>query len=57
MVVSGAPIVTKFHALQICDMALDMLSSMWDLIDPSTGGNMKIRVGQSMVLIYKIFRN
>ncbi|XP_067655948.1 soluble guanylate cyclase 88E-like [Haliotis asinina] len=45
MVVSGAPTVTKFHGLHICDMALGMLDSMWDLKDPSTGGNMKIRVG------------
>eukprot|EP00918_Siedleckia_nematoides_P079159 GHVU01173366.1.p1 GENE.GHVU01173366.1~~GHVU01173366.1.p1 ORF type:complete len:849 (-),score=82.73 GHVU01173366.1:1182-3413(-) len=45
MVVSGAPVVTKFHALYICDMALDMLDSMVDIIDPSTGSNMRIRIG------------
>ncbi|KAL5006686.1 hypothetical protein ScPMuIL_015492, partial [Solemya velum] len=45
MVVSGAPEVTKYHALHTCDMALNMLESMSDLRDPSTEGNMKIRVG------------
>ncbi|KAK6191013.1 hypothetical protein SNE40_002763 [Patella caerulea] len=45
MGVSGAPIKTKFHALYVCDMALDMVESMKDLTDPSTGQNMKIRVG------------
>lgn len=46
MVVSGAPEVTKYHALHTCDMALNMLESMSALRDPSTEGNMKIRVGQ-----------
>ena len=46
MVVSGAPIATKFHALYISDMAFDMLYSMSDIIDPSTGRNMRIRIGE-----------
>jgi len=45
MVVSGAPEKTKYHALHICDMAIDMLEAMGTLRDPSTDGNMKIRVG------------
>ncbi|KAK3581513.1 hypothetical protein CHS0354_031857 [Potamilus streckersoni] len=45
MVVSGAPEITKYHGLLICDMALDMLDTMQDLHDPSTGGTMKIRIG------------
>lgn len=46
MVVSGAPDRTKYHALHICDMALDMVSAMSGLRDPSSKGNMKIRVGK-----------
>lgn len=45
MVVSGAPEITVYHALNICNMALDMISSMVELSDPSTGGHMRIRVG------------
>ncbi|XP_062598322.1 soluble guanylate cyclase 88E-like [Saccostrea cucullata] len=45
MVVSGAPEITPYHALNICNMALDMISSMVELSDPSTGGHMRIRVG------------
>ncbi|ELT93390.1 hypothetical protein CAPTEDRAFT_91580 [Capitella teleta] len=44
MVVSGAPTITRFHALYIADMAFDMLDSMADLIDPATGKSMRIRV-------------
>ena len=46
MVVSGAPDRTKYHALHICDMALDMVQAMTGLRDPSSKGNMKIRVGK-----------
>ena len=46
MVVSGAPDRTKYHALHICDMALDMVEAMTGLRDPSSKGNMKIRVGK-----------
>ncbi|XP_055996229.1 soluble guanylate cyclase 88E-like isoform X2 [Ostrea edulis] len=45
MVVSGAPEITAYHALNICNMAMDMISSMVELSDPSTGGHMRIRVG------------
>ncbi|XP_013410650.1 soluble guanylate cyclase 88E isoform X3 [Lingula anatina] len=45
MVVAGAPIKTKYHAHHICNMAFDMLDAMSNLTDPSTGGNMRIRVG------------
>lgn len=50
MVVSGAPDKTRYHALHICDMSLDMLDAMNELRDPSTDGNMKIRVGRLHVL-------
>ncbi|GCC42081.1 soluble guanylate cyclase 88E-like, partial [Chiloscyllium plagiosum] len=45
MVVAGVPNKTTFHAHHICDMAVDMLSSIDHLKDPSTGDNIQIRVG------------
>ncbi|XP_060936892.1 soluble guanylate cyclase 88E-like [Limanda limanda] len=45
MVVAGVPNKTTFHAHHTCDMALDMLSSIDHLKDPSTGDNIQIRVG------------
>lgn len=48
MVVSGAPEITVYHALNICNMALDMIASMVELSDPSTGGHMRIRVGKKI---------
>lgn len=47
MVVSGAPEVCDDHASRILDMALDMIDSIVDLTDPSTGGSMKIRIGKT----------
>lgn len=49
MVVAGVPNKTTFHAHHICDMALDMLSSIDHLKDPSTGDNIQIRVGEDNV--------
>ena len=46
MVVSGAPTITKFHAIYIADMAFDMLDTMRELIDPSTDKHIQIRVGK-----------
>ncbi|XP_020364829.1 soluble guanylate cyclase 88E-like isoform X3 [Oncorhynchus tshawytscha] len=45
MVVAGAPEKTKYHAHNICDMALDMVRSIDHLKDPSNGNNIQIRVG------------
>ncbi|XP_060693476.1 soluble guanylate cyclase 88E-like [Hemiscyllium ocellatum] len=45
MVVAGVPEKTKYHAHNICDMALDMVRSIDHLKDPSTGNNIQIRVG------------
>lgn len=45
MVVAGAPEKTKYHAHNICDMALDMVRSIDHLKDPSDGNNIQIRVG------------
>lgn len=46
MVVAGAPEKTKYHAHNICDMALDMVRSIDHLKDPSNGNNIQIRVGE-----------
>lgn len=51
MVVAGVPNKTTFHAHHICDMALDMLSSIDHLKDPSTGDNIQIRVGRYTIYI------
>ncbi|XP_035827917.1 soluble guanylate cyclase 88E, partial [Aplysia californica] len=45
MAVSGAPTVTKYHALHMCDMALDMRDSMQHLTNPANNDSMKIRIG------------
>ncbi|XP_054454167.1 soluble guanylate cyclase 88E-like [Anoplopoma fimbria] len=45
MVVAGAPEKTKYHAHNICDMALDMVRSIDHLKDPSNGNHIQIRVG------------
>lgn len=62
MVVSGAPEITVYHALNICNMALDMIASMVELSDPSTGGHMRIRVGKknlnsltNLVALFSVF--
>lgn len=58
MVVAGVPNKTTFHAHHICDMALDMLSSIDHLKDPSTGDNIQIRVGTCSYMhlyIHKIY--
>ena len=55
MVVSGAPDRTRYHAIHICDMALDMVEAMSGLRDPSSKGNMKIRVGQFSILLYYMY--
>ncbi|OWF53088.1 soluble guanylate cyclase 88E-like [Mizuhopecten yessoensis] len=45
MGVAGAPDVTEYHAASVCNMALDMLVTMEDLVNPISGESMKIRVG------------
>lgn len=51
MVVAGAPEICPDHSARILDMALDMINAVVDLRDPSTGGSMKIRIGNVIVLI------
>ena len=52
MVVAGAPEKTKYHAHNICDMALDMVRSIDHLKDPSNGNNIQIRVGGLNVCVW-----
>lgn len=55
MVVAGAPEKTKYHAHNICDMALDMVRSIDHLKDPSNGNNIQIRVGGSVVCLSRCY--
>ncbi len=44
--VSGVPIVTKFHAVYICNLAMEMLETMRELPDPShTNQHLTVRLG------------
>ena len=53
MVVSGAPVVSKFHAVYIADMAFDVMATMARLPDPSVQGeHLKVRLGRSFTLPY-----
>ncbi|XP_022082934.1 soluble guanylate cyclase 88E-like isoform X2 [Acanthaster planci] len=45
MIVAGAPIVTKFHAVRVAEMALAMKREIGSLKDPSTGHSLQIRIG------------
>ncbi len=57
MVVSGAPIVTKFHAVYIAEMSFDMMETMKRLPDPSrTGDHLKIRLGSLVLRQHVDFR-
>ena len=45
MIVSGAPERTPDHAIEILEMALDMLEHINSLRNPATGKAMRIRIG------------
>ena len=45
MIVSGAPERTPDHAIEILEMALDMLVLINTLKNPATGKTMRIRIG------------
>lgn len=45
MVVAGAPIITKYHAVLVAEMSLAMLDSVQDLKVPSSNDFVRIRVG------------
>jgi len=47
MVVSGAPVMTRFHAVYISDLAFDMVETLSQVPDPSKtdGSSLRIRLG------------
>jgi guanylate cyclase len=45
MIVSGAPERTPDHAIEILDMAFEMLEQIHTLRNPATGKTMRIRIG------------
>ncbi|XP_055335407.1 soluble guanylate cyclase 88E-like [Paramacrobiotus metropolitanus] len=45
MIVAGAPVPDSQHCSRICDMALSMLADIQNVINPSTGKHVTIRVG------------
>lgn len=50
MVVSGAPDVTKYHAMHIADLSFGMIECMPDIKDPRTSEPLKIRIGKHLEL-------
>ena len=46
MIVSGAPIATRYHAVRVAEMALAMKRDICLLKDPSTGQSLQIRIGK-----------
>ena len=46
MIMSGAPLVTKYHAVRVAEMALSMKRDIVTLTDPSTGNPLQIRIGK-----------
>ena len=56
MVVGGAPLVTKFHAIYIADTALEFIEAMKNMPDPSKGegSSLNIRAGMYTDVSYKL---
>ena len=52
MIVSGAPERTPDHAIEILEMALEMMVEINTLRNPATGKTMRIRIG--LVFIIKL---
>ena len=49
MVVSGVPERSHYHAEHVSDLALDMISSMPTLVDPSKSSeHLRIRIGKGL---------
>ena len=46
MTVSGAPTKRVHHAVYITEMALDALQQIQEVIDPSCGDHILLRIGQ-----------
>ena len=49
MVVSGLPERTEKHAIEIVEMAFDMLNNIATLPNPTNNNPMKIRVGKQRI--------
>ncbi|XP_071809023.1 soluble guanylate cyclase 88E-like isoform X4 [Asterias amurensis] len=45
MIMSGAPVMTKYHAVRVAEMAMAMKRDISLLRDPSTGTPLQIRIG------------
>jgi len=46
MVCCGAPVPTKYHAVYVCDLAVDMMAACAQIPDPSNGGApLKVKIG------------
>jgi len=51
MIVSGVPERSHYHAEHVADLALDMISAMPTLLDPSKSSqHLKIRIGMMELL-------
>lgn len=56
MVVSGVPERSKYHAEHVADLALDMISAMPTLVDPSESSpHLKIRIGNKSLSLTRDF--
>ena len=51
MVVGGAPDANPNHAVCVADLALAMLNCVTELLDPFSMQHLRIRIGQSFLLI------
>ena len=45
LIVAGCPVKTTTHAVNICDMAFDMMDGIKIMKDPGTGDNINMRIG------------
>ncbi len=50
MAVCGAPVQTRYHAIYVCDLAVDLLQEVEQVVDPADGprSNIKIKVGEPL---------
>ena len=49
MGVCGAPVQTSYHAVYVCDLAVDLLQESKDVPDPSAGpgSNIRMKIGET----------
>lgn len=55
MVVNGIPVRKEQHTEPVAAMALDIVQSMDDLKDPSTGGPLTITIGEA-TFVHSVLR-